>query len=94
MDVSEFKLLYEKEGRFNLSVQVPYLSQLGDHYAAIGSKDPTHNWTSVLKVCSFGIFGVRNFGLGKSFDGNQLLKFKGSHYLQCKLKPGMSLALT
>ena len=72
MDVSEFKLLYEKEGRFNLSVQVPYLSQLGDHYAAIGSKDPTHNWNSVLKVCSFMIFGVRDFGLGKSFYGNQL----------------------
>ena len=50
MDVSEFKHSYEKEGRFSLPVQVPYLSQLGDHYAAMGSKDPTQNWTSVLKV--------------------------------------------
>ena len=50
MDVSEFKLLYEKEGRFDLQVQVPYLSQLADHYAAMGSKDPTQNWTSILKV--------------------------------------------
>ena len=68
MDISEFKDLYENEGRFNLSVQVPYLSQLGDHYAAMGSKDPTQNWTSVLKVCSFMmIFGVRDFGLGTNF---------------------------
>ena len=50
MDASEFKDLYEKKGRFNLSVQVPYLSQLGDHYASMGFKDPTQNWTSVLKV--------------------------------------------
>ena len=64
--------LYDNEGRFNLSVQVPYLSQLGDYYASMGSTDPTQNWTCVLKVCSFMIFGVRNFGLGTNFYGNKL----------------------
>ena len=48
---SEFKRVYEEEGKFNLSApSVPYLVQLAEIYQEDGSDGPVQKWTSILKV--------------------------------------------
>ena len=48
--IKEFKRVYDEEGKFNLSAQVPYLAQLAEIYQEDGSDDPVDRWTSILKV--------------------------------------------
>lgn len=53
--ISEFKDVYNKEGKDNLEVQVPFLCRLADVYLERGRLDPRSNWTSILKVGTISI---------------------------------------
>ena len=50
LDISGFRAAYKREGKFNLAIQVPFLSQLAEHYASIGMEDPIVNWRRILQV--------------------------------------------
>ena len=53
--ISEFKVVYENNGKDDLVSQVPYLSRLAEHYEATAALDG-NDWVNLLKVCDVSAF--------------------------------------
>ena len=47
--IRKFKRTYHRNGKYDLTSQVPYLSKLADHYKQKYEK--SGDWTDCLKVC-------------------------------------------
>ena len=47
--IQKFKRTYNRNGKYDLTSQVPYLSKLADHYKQ--KYEEYGDWTDCLKVC-------------------------------------------
>ena len=52
--ISEFKVVCESKGKYNLVSQVPYLSRLAEHYEATAALNG-NDWVCLLKVSTKSI---------------------------------------